>query len=192
MLEVKGKKLRYSKTLWADFGGVRAMEEKDVVTIEGVDEDSYVEILNHFGRVLKLYTFENGAWLDLETGAAPAGLDETLAGRVEARAASAQVTGTPAKPSRPAASRKSGGKKSGRPAPKSAGTIKSKAAKATRAAGGAKAKTPKPGAARTKANSKAAVKPAATGTTGAAGSKKDTPAGTSGKKTRTARKPAKN
>ncbi len=179
MLEAKGKKLRYSKTLWADYGGVRAKEEKDVVSVEGVDEDSYVKILNHFGRVLKLYTFENGEWLDLETGAAPATLDESQAGRVEASAAPAPHTKVPAKPARTAASKKNDAKKSTGPRAKPAGASKTK--------------TSKTGDAKTKANSTAAAKrPAAKALATASGSKKGKADGTTRRKTGVARKTAKN
>ena len=182
MLEAKGKKLRYSKTLWADYGGVRATEEKDLVSVEGVDEDSYVKVFNHFGRVLKLYTFENGEWLDLETGAAPAALDESQAGRVPTNAAPAPDKKAPAKPARKAA-KKNDAKQDKGPRAETAQT-----------AGVMKAKASKTGTAKTKAKSTATAKrPAAKATkavASAAGSKKRKGDGTIPRKTGAARKPS--
>jgi hypothetical protein len=83
-MEVAGKTIRFSNTLWVQHGGVKVENQGDAVVVEGVDEDSYLKVFNHFGRVLKLYTFENGEWVDAATGSAPALLDDSLAGHVAA------------------------------------------------------------------------------------------------------------
>ncbi len=90
-MQVEGKKLRFGNTLWVQHGGAKVSQQNDTVLVEGIDEDSYLKIFNNFGRVLKLYTFEPeaGRWIDSATGAAPAPLDETLAGHVPPPAAKA-------------------------------------------------------------------------------------------------------
>ena len=57
-MEVSGKTIKFSNTLWVQHGGVRVKNEKETVLVEGVDDESYLKIFNHFGRVLRLYTFE--------------------------------------------------------------------------------------------------------------------------------------
>ncbi len=83
-MKVENKKLRFSNTLWVQHGGVKVKREGDAVVLEAVDEESYLKVFNHFGRVLKLYTYETDSnqWIDSATGAAPRQLDESLAGRV--------------------------------------------------------------------------------------------------------------
>ena len=83
-MEISGKTIRFPDTLWVQHGGVNVKHEEGAVAVAGVDEDSYLKVFNHFGRVLKLYTFEDGQWVDSATGAAPMALDESLAGHVPA------------------------------------------------------------------------------------------------------------
>lgn len=159
MLEAKGKKLSYSKTLWADHGGVRVKEGKETITVEGVDEDSFVKIFSHFGRVLKLYTFENGGWVDVETGAVPTDFDESMAGTViPAPLAKDAKKAKKAPPSRAAPARPPG---QGATPPKARVGA---AAKKTKSASASKAKSPKTGAAKAAAKnsrSSVAAKPSA-------------------------------
>lgn len=77
-----GKQLRLETTLWLQHGNVKIKVDGDFNLLEGENEDAYVKILNHFGRVLKLFTFENGVWEDAETGLPPTGFDASLAGRL--------------------------------------------------------------------------------------------------------------
>ena len=81
-MEFEKKKIRFANTLWVQYGDVRVKNEKETVVIEGVGEASYLKVFNHFGRVLKLFTFENGQWTDEDTGAPAAPLEESLAGHV--------------------------------------------------------------------------------------------------------------
>jgi hypothetical protein len=81
-MQVEGNKLKLDKTLWVQFEGVDSAEEGDLMVYTGRSEDSYVKVFNQFGRLLKLYTFGGGKWIDTETNAEPASLDESQAGRL--------------------------------------------------------------------------------------------------------------
>lgn len=152
-MEVSGKTIKFSNTLWVQHGGVRVKNQKERVLLEGVDDDSYLKVFNHFGRVLRLYTFEGGKWVDSATSTAPTALDESLAGQVPA----AKHTST-AKPAASGPRAKAAGKKTataktkaktatakktgaGKAASTSKATAKSKAAFSGKA--GTKASKPK-------------------------------------------------
>lgn len=109
-MEVSGKTIKFSNTLWVQHGGVRVKNENKSVFVEGVDDESYLKVFNHFGRVLRLYTFEGGQWVDSATGATPTTLDESLAGQVPA-AKHASTVKAAAKPAVGGARRKAAGKK---------------------------------------------------------------------------------
>ncbi len=81
-MKIDGKKIRFAKELWVQTGGVKTVESGSERIVEGIDEDSYVKVLNHFGRAVKLFTFEDGRWMDSETGLESTGFDERIAGRV--------------------------------------------------------------------------------------------------------------
>jgi sRNA-binding protein len=100
-MEVSGKTIRFPNTLWVQHGGVKVKNEGGLVALEGIDEDSYLKIFNHFGRVLKLYTFENDQWVDAATGAAPTTLDESVAGHVAATQHKSSMKQAAAKAGRP-------------------------------------------------------------------------------------------
>ena len=96
-MDTDAKQLHFPKSLWVEHRGVRVSERAGTVTIEGVDEDSTLKVFNAFGRVLKLYTFEGGRWIDVDTGGPPGPLDDREAGR---------LPGSPEAASPPAAPRK--------------------------------------------------------------------------------------
>jgi hypothetical protein len=98
-MQVSGKTLTFDRTLWVQYDGVDVQASGSQVAITGRDEESYLKVLNHFGRVLKLYTFEDGRWVDADTGGAAQPFDETQAGRLTAAAA---PPGTPPASARPA------------------------------------------------------------------------------------------
>jgi cell division septation protein DedD len=85
-MQVSGKTLTFDRTLWVQYDGVAVQASDSQIAITGRDEASYLKVLNHFGRVLKLYTFEDGRWLDADTGGVAQPFDETQAGRLTAAA----------------------------------------------------------------------------------------------------------
>jgi len=146
-MQVEGSKLKFEKTLWVQFEGVDTSEEGDLLVVQGRSDDSYVKVFNQFGRLLKLFTFSNGRWVDSETNAEPTNLDLSQAGRLPMRPApgAVPVPGTPAKAARskrPAAAKAARktkarvtAKKSAKPASKAKGksmVMKKKAKKTVR------------------------------------------------------------
>lgn len=81
-MQANGNTLTFSRSLWVQYGGVDAAERGDELAVTGLDEDSFLKVFNHFGRVLKLYTFEDGRWVDTDTGLPAGDLDESQAGRL--------------------------------------------------------------------------------------------------------------
>ena len=81
-MEFDGKRISYAQEIWVQHGGVTVLEKAGRITVEGLDDESYFKVFNHFGRVLKLFTFENGHWIDTETGLEAKGLDDSHAGRI--------------------------------------------------------------------------------------------------------------
>ena len=81
-MDTDAKLLHFPKSLWVEHRGVQVSERADTVTVAGKNEDSYLKVFNAFGRVLKLYTFEGGRWIDVDTGGAPGPLDDREAGRL--------------------------------------------------------------------------------------------------------------
>ena len=147
-MEVAGKTIRFSNTLWVQHGGVKVENQGDAVAVEGVDEDSYLKVFNHFGRVLKLYMFENGEWVDSATGSAPAVLDDSLAGHVAATTHVSSLAPSRApKKAAPAAGRK-----------KTAAARKPAAKSGKAKATSAKKSTPKRASGTTAGNAKASGK----------------------------------
>ncbi|MEE8395368.1 MAG: hypothetical protein V3S29_04880 [bacterium] len=147
--EGDGKRIRIHKTLWVHYGGADVHQEGEELVLAGRDEDSYLKVLNHFGRVLKLFTFDANRWVDAETGAPPGPLDTAMAGVVPAP--------PPGRPAAKAAPAK--GKKPGK-------------ASAASAPAGKKVATPKPGSNRKTA---AAGKGGAKKATGGSAPKKSSP-----------------
>ena len=146
-MQVEGSKLKFEKTLWVQFEGVDTSEEGDLLVVQGRSDDSYVKVFNQFGRLLKLFTFSNGRWVDSETNAEPTNLDLSQAGRLPMRSAPEAVPapGTraqAARSKRPAAAKAARktkarvtAKKSAKPASKAKGksmVMKKKAKKTVR------------------------------------------------------------
>jgi hypothetical protein len=151
-MQVAGSKLKFEKTLWVQFEGVDSSEEGGLLVVQGRSNDSYVKVFNQFGRLLKLFTFSNGRWVDSETNAEPVNLDLSQAGRLPMHpaASAAPAAGKRAKAvakKRPAAARaaraksmaKHPAKKSAKPVSKSKGKSMVMKKKATKS----KAKTAK-------------------------------------------------
>jgi len=152
-MQVEGSKLKFEKTLWVQFEGVDTSEEGGQLVVQGRSDDSYVKVFNQFGRLLKLFTFSNGRWVDSETNAEPTNLDLSQAGRLpmppaasaaptrgtRARAASKKRPAAAAKAARARAKAKRPAKKSAKPASKSKGkSMVMKKAKKTKKATKAK------------------------------------------------------
>jgi len=78
--------LHLDRTLWVQYGGVDAHADGNELVLTARNdldpEEVYCKVFNHFGRVLKLFTFEQGRWVDAATGAPPGPFDESLAGRI--------------------------------------------------------------------------------------------------------------
>lgn len=94
LIEKDGKQLRLPATLWVQHGDVKISRKGEDILVEGKNEDAYLKILNHFGRVLKLFTFESGIWEDAETGGLPTGFDTTLAGWLKEAPSTTQSAST--------------------------------------------------------------------------------------------------
>jgi hypothetical protein len=113
-MQVEGKTLIFGRTLWVQHGGVDVQARGAQLVVTGRDDDSYLKVFNHFGRVHKLFTFEEGSWVDADTGLPAQGLDESQAGRLPRAPSAARRAPARAKP----AARRSG--KAARPARKPA------------------------------------------------------------------------
>ncbi len=139
-MQVHEKTLTFDKTLWVRYGAVDVQQHGDTVIVTGRDDDSYVKVFNHFGRVLKLFTFESGRWVDADTGMAAEAFDDSQAGRlpeevvaVRSAAAAKAPAGPKAAPvRRPAAAKPKTSAAASRKAPRNASrTSRSSGAHAT-------------------------------------------------------------
>lgn len=81
-MQAEGDKLTFPRDLWVQYGEVDVEESDGAVTVRGRGEDSYVKVLNPFGRLHRLYTFTDGHWVDADTGGEPAPLDEEEVGHL--------------------------------------------------------------------------------------------------------------
>jgi DNA topoisomerase I len=134
-MQVEGSKLKFEKTLWVQFEGVDSSEEGDLLVVQGRSEDSYVKVFNQFGRLLKLFTFSTGRWVDSETNAEPANVDMSQAGRLPMRPAAA-ASPMPGKRVKAAKQKRPATAKAARKT-----TAKSKAKKSTKSVSKAKGKS---------------------------------------------------
>ncbi len=91
-MQVDGKTITFEKSLWVQFGGVEVSDDGERVALVGRDEDSFLKVFNHFGRVLKLFVMEGERWIDTDTGQPAQSIDLSQAGHVGA----AMATGAPA------------------------------------------------------------------------------------------------
>lgn len=133
-MQVDGATLKIKRDLWAQYDGVDAVTKGDEIWLTGREEDAWLKVFNAFGRLLKLYTFEHGAWVDADSGGPPLPFDESQAGHLPG----APPVKTPAK--KPP-------EKVGTPSAKKAAPKKvaAKKAAATKPAAGKKAAAPKTG-----------------------------------------------
>ena len=81
-MKVSDKTLAFDKHLWVQFDGVDVKETGSEVKLTARDEEAYLKVFNHFGRLLKLFIFEDGKWVDSETGLAARPFDEAQAGHL--------------------------------------------------------------------------------------------------------------
>ncbi|MBI3993947.1 MAG: hypothetical protein HY342_11790, partial [Candidatus Lambdaproteobacteria bacterium] len=70
-----GKTITFDRTLWVQHGEVDVEPRGDQVAVTPRNDDAFLKIFNHFGRVLKLFVVEQGAWVDADTGQAPGEVD---------------------------------------------------------------------------------------------------------------------
>ncbi len=81
-MKVSDKTLAFDKNLWVQFDGVDVKKSGGEVKLTARDEEAYLKVFNHFGRVLKLYVFEDGKWVDSDNGMPPRPFDESQAGHL--------------------------------------------------------------------------------------------------------------
>ena len=67
-MKIEGNRITFSKKLEVKFSGNFIEENEEQITLEGVDEDSYLKIYSPFRGIAQLLLFENGKWLDAESG----------------------------------------------------------------------------------------------------------------------------
>ena len=67
-MKIEGNRITYSKKLEVKFSANVIEENEEQVTLEGVDEDSYLKIYSPFRGIARLLLFENGKWFDAESG----------------------------------------------------------------------------------------------------------------------------
>lgn len=130
-MQVDGKTLLIGKDVWAQHGGVDVAVRGNRIAYTAHGDEPYVKVLNHFGRVLKLYTFEDGRWVDADTGVTAQPFDESQAGRLPetARPAKTAAKSTAKRAAKPAKSTAGRGdtKRGGKTAAKAGGKAEAKA-----------------------------------------------------------------
>jgi len=67
-MKIEGNQVTFPKTLEVKYSGKLTEETESQLTIEGEDEDSYLKIYSPFRGIAKLLLFENGQWVDAESG----------------------------------------------------------------------------------------------------------------------------
>ena len=120
-MQCDGKTITFAATLWVQHGGVQVESRGDQVAVTLRDDDAFLKIYNHFGRVLKLFVAEQGAWVDTDTGQAPGAVDLSQAGYVTP--APPQPAGRSVSGSAPTSAKSSAGTKARRSKSKSAATV---------------------------------------------------------------------
>ena len=81
-MEINGKTITLDASLWAQYDNVSVSTTGGKVILQGRDEESYLKIFNHFGRVLILLVFEDGQWVEAGSGRAVQHVDLSQAGYV--------------------------------------------------------------------------------------------------------------
>lgn len=162
-MEVRGTEITIGSHIWVQYDGVKVQRQKNTLILTGQDDDSYLKVFNHFGRLLKLYTFEGGRWVDAETGMDALPFDETQAGELP-HATVSQSAQAPAK---------NGAEPGGKPKPPAAAKPKSTPKAAAKAS--AKPTSAAKAAAKATAAAKPAVAPKPSGPSRKGGSTGTTP-----------------
>ena len=152
-MQCDGKTITFARNLWVQHGGVQVRQRGDQVAVTLRDDDAFLKIFNHFGRVLKLFVAEAGAWVDTDTGQAPGVVDLSQAGYVTpgaagqaaesiaGGAASAGAGDAPARAARGKAATRSARGKAAKPAVAGRPAAKKRPGKSGRGAASAKAAT---------------------------------------------------
>jgi hypothetical protein len=145
-MQVHDKTISIDRSVWMQHGGVDVQERGGQIALTGRDDDSYLKVFNHFGRVLKLYTFEDGRWVDADTGVAAQPFDDSQAGHLPAAEDPAATVPARPVPARKAATRSAPRGASSAPAgtavPRKAAGKAAPRAKAARTKGGGATKGP--------------------------------------------------
>ena len=81
-MKASGRVLEFDSSLWVRHAGVAVERRGDTLAVTATDDEAYLKVFNHFGRLLKVYTFEDGHWVDADTGSEPLPLDESEAGHL--------------------------------------------------------------------------------------------------------------
>ncbi|MDH4246715.1 MAG: hypothetical protein OEW39_02735 [Deltaproteobacteria bacterium] len=97
-MKVSGRTLEFDGSLWVQHAGVTVERHGGTVAVTATDEEAYLKVFNHFGRLLKLYTFEGGRWVDTDTGGDPLPLDEFEAGHLPGIGSEPPASLTPERP----------------------------------------------------------------------------------------------
>ncbi len=69
-MKIEGNQITFPKTLDVKYSGKLTEETDSQLTIEGEDDDSYLKVYSPFRGIAKLLLFENGHWVDAESGSA--------------------------------------------------------------------------------------------------------------------------
>ena len=67
-MKIEGKRVTFSKKPDVKYSGNLIQTTEDQITLEGVDEDSYIKIYSPFRGIAQLLLFENGKWIDAQSG----------------------------------------------------------------------------------------------------------------------------
>ncbi|MDH5753368.1 MAG: hypothetical protein OEZ59_13240 [Deltaproteobacteria bacterium] len=125
-MKVSERTLEFDATLWVQHSGVDVARRGDNLAVTAREEEAWLKVFNHFGRLHKLYIFEEGRWIDGDTGAPPEALDEAEAGHLAAPANKKARTGKTGGKTAARAGGKSGKKAPENPAPPAARTGRAK------------------------------------------------------------------
>ena len=67
-MKIEGNRVTFSKKLEVKYSGNLIEETEEQITLQGADEDSYLKIYSPFRGIAQLLLFENGKWIDAESG----------------------------------------------------------------------------------------------------------------------------
>lgn len=107
-MKIEEKTIDLDARLWVEYDGVDVKTAKGRMSLTGRDEDAYLKVFNHFGRLYKLFLFEDGHWVDSETGAAPRPFDEEQAGHLPSAPPAGKAGRAPGKTAKTTTAKKKG------------------------------------------------------------------------------------